>query len=84
MSFVVKQGRKPHFMCSILSEIPQVIHMMIIALWDVILWNEPENLWSLSRPFLPLILIDQSFFEEYVEALCAEQPVLRQPTFRNV
>jgi uncharacterized membrane protein YbaN (DUF454 family) len=58
--------------------------MMIVTIWEVILWNEPENLWSLSRPLLPLILLDQAFFQQYVEALCSEQPVARQASFRNV
>ena len=57
---------------------PQVIHMVMVSIWEVILWNEPENLWSLSRPLLPLILIDQTFFQQYVECLCSSQPLEKQ------
>lgn len=81
---MIKQGSKPHFLCTLLSEITHVIHMMIVTIWEVILWNEPENLWSLSRPLLPLILLDQAFFQQYVQALCSEQPAVRQESFRNV
>jgi exportin-7 len=75
-SFLIKNGSssKPHFLPLRLSQMETVIHSLHVALWEVILWSDPENLWSLSRPLLPLILIDQSFFQQYAEALVSHQP----------
>jgi exportin-7 len=75
ISFVIKQGSKPHYLSARFSEMENVIHMLHVAIWEVVLLNEPENLWSLSRPLFPLILIDQAFFSQYAEMLCANQPL---------
>jgi exportin-7 len=57
---------------------PNVIHFMMISILEVVMLSEPDNLWSLSRPLLPLVLIDQAFFQQYVNALCTNQPVEKQ------
>ena len=74
ISFVIKQGSKPHFLSSRILEMEGIIHALHVSIWEVVLLNEPDNLWSLSRPLFPLILIDQSFFQQYAQMLCASQP----------
>ena len=84
VSFVFKQCSKPHYLCNRFSELEHLLRSLLVSIWEVILWNEPENLWSLSRPCLPLLLLNQAFFQQYVEMICSNQPLERQKMLQEV
>jgi len=56
-----------------LSTEPALFQGLLSALLQIIVFEECANQWSLSRPLLPLILINQDFFNQWQEQLIAQQ-----------
>ncbi|KAJ1634368.1 hypothetical protein T492DRAFT_836910 [Pavlovales sp. CCMP2436] len=52
-----------------LSTEPALFQGLLSALLQIIVFEECANQWSLSRPLLPLILINQDFFNQWQEQL---------------
>ncbi|RHZ90241.1 hypothetical protein Glove_2g14 [Diversispora epigaea] len=68
-----KQKSKRHWILTYLNEFPQVLPYLFTANFNVILFEDRQNNWSLSRPLLCLILLNQEYFNEYVENLIQYQ-----------
>ncbi|KAJ3024653.1 UNVERIFIED_CONTAM: hypothetical protein HDU68_007912 [Siphonaria sp. JEL0065] len=67
----------PHILLQRVFEKPQLIHLMLTRILEAIL-VEDANDWSLSRPLLPLVLLDKPYFDFYVSKLIAGQLEPRQ------
>ncbi|TPX71249.1 hypothetical protein CcCBS67573_g06293 [Chytriomyces confervae] len=73
----------PALLLQRIMEQPQLIHLLLKRILEAIL-VEDANDWSLSRPLLPLILIDKPYFDFYVSKLITSQLEPRQPVLLNV
>ncbi|CAG8480838.1 7675_t:CDS:10 [Diversispora eburnea] len=62
-SFVIqqsaKQKSKRHWILTYLNEFPRVLPYLFTANFNVVLFEDRQNNWSLSRPLLCLILLNQ-------------------------
>eukprot|EP00299_Pterocystis_sp_00344_P013655 c6710_g1_i1.p1 GENE.c6710_g1_i1~~c6710_g1_i1.p1 ORF type:complete len:1067 (-),score=281.24 c6710_g1_i1:81-3281(-) len=58
---------------------PDLFSSFTGLIFNMIIMEEVVNQWSLSRPLLALILIDQPFFTRWKEQLIAAQPPQNQP-----
>lgn len=54
------------------------LHEILYTLFEIVLFEECANQWSLSRPMLSLILVNESYFGELKQRLIATQPQERQ------
>ncbi|KAI9330091.1 armadillo-type protein [Obelidium mucronatum] len=68
----------PHILLQRVLAQPQLIHLLLTRILEAIL-VEDANDWSLSRPLLPLVLLDKEYFDFYVGKLITGQLEPRQP-----
>jgi len=61
---------------------------ILSSIFNIVLFEECTNQWSMSRPMLPLILINPAFYEEYQRKLIAsvapEKQVKMQEAFQKL
>ncbi|XP_063521419.1 ran-binding protein 17 isoform X4 [Pongo pygmaeus] len=95
---IAKEGKKPlrcreatqagqrllHFM----QQNPDVLQQMMSVLMNTIVFEDCRNQWSVSRPLLGLILLNEKYFSELRASLINRQPVPKQEVlvqcFRNL
>ncbi|XP_045250441.2 ran-binding protein 17 isoform X3 [Macaca fascicularis] len=95
---IAKEGKKPlrcreatqagqrllHFM----QQNPDVLQQMMSVLMNTIVFEDCRNQWSVSRPLLGLILLNEKYFSELRASLINSQPLARQEVlaqcFRNL
>eukprot|EP00898_Chlorokybus_atmophyticus_P001655 jgi/Chlat1/2490/Chrsp175S02362 len=61
-----------------LVESPQLLPEILKSLFEIVLFEDCANQWSLSRPMLSLILINEQIFNELKAQLLSSQPPDRQ------
>ncbi|XP_057585231.1 ran-binding protein 17 isoform X4 [Hippopotamus amphibius kiboko] len=73
-----------HFM----QQNPEVLQQMMSVLMNTIVFEDCRNQWSVSRPLLGLILLDEKYFSELRASLINSQPLPKQEVlaqcFRNL
>ncbi|KAF0883534.1 RBP17 protein, partial [Crocuta crocuta] len=95
---IAKEGKKPlrcreatqagqrllHFM----QQNPDVLQQMMSVLMNTIVFEDCRNQWSVSRPLLGLILLNEKYFSELRASLINSQPPPKQEVlaqcFRNL
>ncbi|XP_002744591.2 ran-binding protein 17 isoform X1 [Callithrix jacchus] len=95
---IAKEGKKPlrcreatqagqrlfHFM----QQNPDVLQQMMSVLMNTIVFEDCRNQWSVSRPLLGLILLNEKYFSELRASLINSQPLPKQEIlaqcFRNL
>nr|XP_019596721.1 PREDICTED: ran-binding protein 17 isoform X2 [Rhinolophus sinicus] len=95
---IAKEGKKPlryreatragqrllHFM----QQNPDVLQQMMSVLMNTIVFEDCRNQWSVSRPLLGLILLNEKYFGELRASLISSQPLPKQEVlaqcFRNL
>uniref|UniRef100_A0A8C0WD07 Exportin-7/Ran-binding protein 17 TPR repeats domain-containing protein n=1 Tax=Castor canadensis TaxID=51338 RepID=A0A8C0WD07_CASCN len=95
---IAKEGKKPlgcreavqagqrllHFM----QQNPDVLQQMMSILMNTIVFEDCRNQWSVSRPLLGLILLNEKYFSELRASLISTQPPPKQEAlaqcFRNL
>ncbi|CAG8800744.1 3124_t:CDS:2, partial [Racocetra persica] len=86
-TFVVQQSAmqkpKQHWLLVYLNEYPTVLPTLFIANFNVVLFEDRQNQWSLSRPLLCLILLNQDYFNKYTENILQHQLPERREALRK-
>ncbi|XP_048356073.1 ran-binding protein 17 isoform X3 [Sphaerodactylus townsendi] len=95
---IAKEGKKPH-RCREISQDGQrlllfmqqnseVLQQMMSILMNTIIFEDCKNQWSVSRPLLGLILLNEKYFSELRASLINSQPADKQEVlqqcFRNL
>ncbi|KAG2485018.1 hypothetical protein HYH03_016221 [Edaphochlamys debaryana] len=62
-----------------IAQHPTLFPELLKTLFEIVLFEECSNQWSLSRPMLALVLINGSMYNEIKAGLIASQPAERQP-----
>ena len=57
---------------------PQLLPEILRTLFEIVLFEECSNQWSLSRPMLSLILVNESIFNDLKVQIAAGQPPERR------
>ena len=57
---------------------PQLLPEILKTLFEIILFEECSNQWSLSRPMLSLILINEQIYQQLRQQIILQQPSDRQ------
>ncbi|KAJ3053742.1 hypothetical protein HK097_003512 [Rhizophlyctis rosea] len=72
-SFVIRQSllNKPttHLLLQRASELPQLFTLVISRILETALFEDNTHNWSLTRPLLPLVLINREFWDFYIGTL---------------
>ncbi|CAJ0768992.1 1055_t:CDS:10 [Entrophospora sp. SA101] len=64
---------KPHWLLTYLSRFPDILRYLFVVNFNVVLFEERQNQWSLSRPLLCLILLNKDYLNEYTQTLLQYQ-----------
>ncbi|CAG8715464.1 18079_t:CDS:2, partial [Acaulospora morrowiae] len=68
-----KLKTKLHWLLTYLTQFPRVLPYLLTANFNAVLFEDRQTQWSLSRPLLCLILLNQDYFNEYIENLLRHQ-----------
>lgn len=72
----------------ILESHPEMIQQMLSTVLNIVMFEDCKNQWSMSRPLLGLILLNEKYFQELQRNVIAMQPVEKQEDmaqcFRNL
>ncbi|CAG8602788.1 1085_t:CDS:10 [Paraglomus occultum] len=83
-TFVVQQmaKQKPnqHWLLVYLSQYSHILPYMLAANFGMVLFEDRQNQWSLSRPLLGLILLNREYFFEYTQLILQLQLPERRET----
>eukprot|EP00204_Picochlorum_oklahomense_P000244 CAMPEP_0118799344 /NCGR_PEP_ID=MMETSP1161-20130426/1583_1 /TAXON_ID=249345 /ORGANISM="Picochlorum oklahomensis, Strain CCMP2329" /LENGTH=1059 /DNA_ID=CAMNT_0006727019 /DNA_START=220 /DNA_END=3399 /DNA_ORIENTATION=- len=66
-----------------LARHPDAFPRVLSTLFDVVLFEDCSNQWSLSRPMLTLILVTESVYSQIRQQVIQSQPADRQPAVAN-
>lgn len=95
---IAKEGKKPlrcgdttqagQRLLRFMQQNPDVLQQMMSVLMNTIVFEDCRNQWSVSRPLLGLILLNEKYFSELRASLINSQPLPRQEVlaqcFRNL
>ena len=65
-----------------LQEQPELFPGLLNTLFEITLFQECANQWSLSRPMLTLILVNEQIYPQMQERIIQSRPASRQSTLR--
>ena len=58
-----------------LRQCPELLPQILSTLFEVVLFESCNNQWSMSRPMLSLILLNEQIYHELKHRIIASQPV---------
>ncbi|XP_054917475.1 exportin-7-B isoform X1 [Dermacentor andersoni] len=59
---------------------PEILQQMLSTILNIIMFEDCRNQWSMSRPLLGLILLNEEYFGQLRQSLVSSQPVDKQAT----
>nr|XP_039251152.1 exportin-7-like [Styela clava] len=63
------QERNQHFL-QVMTQHPEMLQKMMSTVLNMIMFEDCRNQWSMSRPLLGLILLNQEFFNSMQKSIC--------------
>ncbi|XP_038045966.1 exportin-7-like isoform X1 [Patiria miniata] len=67
---------------SIMVVPPAILQQMLSTVLNIIMFEDCRNQWSMSRPLLGLVLLNEDYFTELRESIISSQPVEKQEDMR--
>ncbi|XP_053977684.1 exportin-7 isoform X2 [Hylaeus anthracinus] len=64
----------------VLKQHPEILQQILSTVLNVIMFEDCRNQWSMSRPLLGLILLNEDYFNQLRENIIRSQPVDKQAT----
>lgn len=58
---------------------PEILQQILSTVLNVIMFEDCRNQWSMSRPLLGLILLNEDYFSQMRENIIRSQPPDKQP-----
>lgn len=58
---------------------PEILQQILSTVLNVIMFEDCRNQWSMSRPLLGLILLNEDYFNQMRESIIRSQPPDKQP-----
>ncbi|XP_017472351.1 PREDICTED: exportin-7-like [Rhagoletis zephyria] len=86
---ISKQNKKKDFnevqTCIKLIELkPEILQQMLSTILNIIMFEDCRNQWSMSRPLLGLILLNEDYFNQLRQSIIAQQPLEKQATMNQL
>lgn len=82
--FLVYPGKNPRVVppndmfLQVLEVHPEILHQILSTVLNVIMFEDCRNQWSMSRPLLGLILLNEEYFNQMRENIIRSQPPDKQ------
>lgn len=57
---------------------PEILQQMLSTILNIIMFEDCRNQWSMSRPLLGLILLNEEYFQQLRQQIIAAQPIDKQ------
>lgn len=86
---ISKQNKKKDFnevqTCIKLAELkPEILQQMLSTILNIIMFEDCRNQWSMSRPLLGLILLNEDYFSQLRQNIISQQPLEKQTTMNQL
>jgi len=78
-----QQTQQQSVLLQIYQQQPQVFQQVLTTVVNIIIFEDCRNQWSMSRPLLGLILLNEQFFEQWRNNLVAAQSADRRESAEN-
>ena len=59
---------------------PEILQQMLSTILNIIMFEDCRNQWSMSRPLLGLILLNEEYFQSLRSQIIQSQPLDKQPS----
>ena len=67
---------------------PEILQQMLTTVLNIVMFEDCRNQWSMSRPLLGLILLNEEYFEQLRNQIIQAQPSTKQASmvtwFKNL
>lgn len=63
---------------------PEIFQQMLSTIMNIIMFEDCRNQWSMSRPLLGLILLNEDYFNELRRNIISQQPIEKQTTMNRL
>ena len=77
MSVVEQQGA-PLQLIRLMEVRPELLQQMLSSILNIVMFEECRNQYSMSRPLLGLILLNEEYFGQLRQSIIRSQPVDKQ------
>lgn len=82
---ISKQNKKKSYEVNCLMELkPEIFQQMLSTIMNIIMFEDCRNQWSMSRPLLGLILLNEDYFNELRRNIISQQPIEKQTTMNRL
>lgn len=86
---ISKQNKKKDFnevqTCIKLAELkPEILQQMLSTILNIIMFESSNHQWSMSRPLLGLILLNEDYFSQLRQNIVSQQPIEKQTTMNQL
>uniref|UniRef100_A0A0B7BCX8 Importin N-terminal domain-containing protein n=1 Tax=Arion vulgaris TaxID=1028688 RepID=A0A0B7BCX8_9EUPU len=68
---------------SLLELRPEILQQMLSTVLNIVMFEDCRNQWSMSRPLLGLILLNEEYFNKLRSSIISNQPVEKQESMAN-
>lgn len=63
---------------------PEILQQMLSTILNIIMFEDCRNQWSMSRPLLGLILLNEDYFSQLRQSIISAQPTEKQATMNQL
>jgi len=77
-SVVEQQGGAPLQLIRLMEVRPELLQQMLSSILNIVMFEECRNQYSMSRPLLGLILLNEEYFGQLRQSIIRSQPVDKQ------
>lgn len=82
---ISKQNKKKTYESNCIRELkPELFQQMLSTIMNIIMFEECRNQWSMSRPLLGLLLLNEDYFNELRHNIISTQPIEKQTTMNQL
>lgn len=79
---ISRQNKKKNF--NEMTCVMEIFQQMLSTILNIIMFEDCRNQWSMSRPLLGLILLNEEYFKILRQSIIAQQPLDKQESMKQL
>ena len=79
---ISRQNKKKNF--NEMTCIMDIFQQMLSTILNIIMFEDCRNQWSMSRPLLGLILLNEDYFNQLRQSIISQQPIDKQVNMKQL
>lgn len=79
-----RSSAQQHWLITYLAQFNHILPTLLAGLFQLLLFDDKSDQWTLSRPLYPLILLQRDYVFKYISAVIEQQPPETRPIVTTV